>query len=215
MPALFLILIISVDPLLSSTRKAFKEHTGPAIFLPLWLKILLWLPSTLGIMDKLYQPTRACLVFEHYLLSYRDLVFGFSFLKNTKFVSRACAPGHLPAAEALSSASYSHHSPASYPCVCFSQRPPCSRCCGHPDLGISLPTPTTDCPSCCKGLAAVNPQLSALGGNALNCKEPLTQGHTPFPARHTDRSSSIVLTASNCGVSSATLLPARPCVNHS
>lgn len=143
------------------------------------------------------------------------LFFGFSFLKNTKFVSRACVPGHLPAAEALSSASYSHHSPASYPCVRFSQRPPCSRCCGHPDLGISLPTPTTDSPSCRKGLAAVNPQLSALGGNALNCKEPLTQGHTPFPAQHTDRSSSIVLTASNCGVSSATLLPARPCVNHS
>lgn len=117
MPALFLILIISVDPLLSSTRNAFKEHTGPAIFLPLWLKILLWLPSTLGIMDKLRQPTRACLVFEHYLLSYRDLVLGFSFLKNTKFVSRACAPGHLPAAEAFSSASYSRHSPASYPCV--------------------------------------------------------------------------------------------------
>lgn len=214
-PALFLILVILVDPLLSSPRDAFKEHTGPAIFLPLWLKNLLWLPSTLGIMDKLHQPIRACLAFEHYLLSYRDLVFGFSFLKNTKFVSRACAPGHLPAAEAFGSASFSCYSPAYCLCVPFSQRPPCSCRCGHPDLGISLPTPTTDSPSCCKGLAAVNLQLSALGGNALNYKEPLTQGHTPFPEQYTDRSSFIVLTASNCGVSSATLLPARPCVNHS
>lgn len=79
MPALFLILIIPVDPLLSSTRNAFKEHTGPAIFLPLWLKILLWLPSSLGIMDKLCQPTRACLVFEHICLVTETLFLGLVF----------------------------------------------------------------------------------------------------------------------------------------
>lgn len=181
MPALFLILVISVDPLLSSPRNAFKEHTGPAIFLPLWLKILLWFPSTLGIMDKSGQPTKACLAFEYYLLSYRDLVFGFSFLKNTKFISRARAPGHLSAAEAFGSASFSRHSSASYPCVPFSQRPPCPRLCGHPDLGISLPTPTTDSPSCCKGgwqLSTLSCQLSV--GMPSTARSPSPKVIPPF-----------------------------------
>lgn len=116
-----------------------------------------------GIITKLPQPTRACLVCEHGLSfslpAYSEtLCLGLVFLESTKFIARAFALGRSAAAEAAAlwvSCIVLHYHSLSV-CPLLSAAPlPC--CCGHPDLGISFLTATTDSSSCCEGQ-----QLSAL-----------------------------------------------------
>lgn len=124
-------------------------------------------PSTLGTMAKLPKSTKACLVFEHCLricLASETLFLGLVFSRIPSSVSRAfthtgssCLQQRLPA--------LIHVSPAL-------RAPPLPR--GHPDLGISLATPTTDCPSCCKGwqLSALSCQASGMPSTA---RSPLSK----------------------------------------
>lgn len=138
-------------------------------------------------MAKLPQLTRTCLVNEHCLSSALNRLARdcrFSFLRNAKFVAAASSP-------ALSARSRSFQlcgfpiSFFSFLAMFSSLRGPLPGCCGHPELGISLPTPTTDSPSCqeARQLSTFSCQPS-VGMPSTTRRIPHPRS-CPSPAQHT------------------------------
>lgn len=130
----------------------------------------------------------------------RDPVFKFSFSREHQVHRKGLCTGFLCLQQKLPALRVScillqYHFLSVCPLL---SEAPLSRCCGHPDLRISFPTPTTDSSSCCKGqqLSTLSCQPSMGMPSTVRSLSPRS---CPFPVQHTVGPSSFILAGDHCG----------------